>query len=314
MIKTKLFGKFQFIIENVKTGKVTEHEWMENLVLNNAFNTKTITASASMLLGTGSAPPTVADTGLETPLVSKTIGNPSPSKAGASTSFSSPIYSTSAGWEVVFSLGQVDGNVAEIGISIDVGLVTRALITDGAGDPTTITLGPDDILTVNYRMGYEIDTSHPPGSVTVDFDGQDIDLTAKWVDLGKGASNGNDMNGKIFPYQAGGIFGDTSMFFVETLPSDPLSDYTGGTTPITYLSPANISSGDSWVSNVTGTGSTWEVEFTRTSPLGGQTGNWNGITVNADTAPAVLFEFSETFVKAANQQVEITVKYIIQRA
>jgi len=318
MIKTKLFGRFQFIIKNVKTGKVTEHEWMENLVLNNAFTTKTITPSATIQLGTGSTPPTIADTSLETFLVSMSAGSPSATKAGASTDFVAPIYSTSAGWEETFGLGQVVGNVSEIGIDLTgVGLVTRALITDGAGDPTTITLGVDDILTVNYLMGYEIDTSHPPGSVTVDFGGQNIDLTVKWVDLGKGTGNQNTMNGTIFPYMAGYLFGSAKMYFIETLPSDPLSNYEGGVTPISYLSPESTPGVSRYTENITPTGSSWEFEITLTSPLGDQTGNWNGIglgaSVTGDTLVA-LFEFSETFVKAANQQVEITVKYIIQRA
>lgn len=315
----KLFGKFQLIVKNVKTGKITDTGWIDNLVLDNAFNFISFplnTQNWFIELGTGSTVPTFGDTTLETFLIKKGGGQPNSAEAGASTSFSTPIYSTSAGWELTFNLGEVVGNVSEIGIAplADNELITRALITDGAGDPTTITLGLDDILTVNYRIGYEMDTSHAPGSVTVDFDGTDIDLTARWVDLGKGASCNNGMNGFVFPYMNSGT-NSQSIWILDVLPSDPLSDIDGGVTPASYLLDG-LDVGGSWSSNLVATGSSWTKQLTYVSALGDETGDWNGVAIGsaASLQPTVLFEFDTTFTKAANQQVTITVKYEMQRA
>ncbi len=313
----KQFGKFQLTVKNVLTGVVQDTGWIDNLVLNNAFNYIFSPASGfvwKIQLGTGSTAPALSDTALETFLVSKTAGTPSSSKAGASTSFANPIYSTSAGWEVSFALGEVVGNLSEIGVSASNNLVTRALITDGAGDPTTIVVGVNDILTVNYLMGYEIDTSHAAGSVTVDFDGVNINLTARWVDLGKGNSCTNGMNGQILPYLNDSPSTRT-LDVIETLPSDPLSDIDGGTTPISYLTPISLGF-PNWSAGLSPTGSSWIVSATFTSSTGEHTGNWNGIAFGSAPAnqPVVIFEFDSTFVKSASQQVTINVKYELQRA
>ncbi len=314
----KFIGKFQLIVRNVLTGKITDTGWLDNLVLDNVFNYKYVPASSAswyIELGTGSTPPTVADLSLETLLISKFANNPVSGAAGSGTDFISPIYSTSEGWELVFDLGEVIGNISEIGISANNNLFTRALITDGSGDPTTITLGANDILTVNYRLGYEMDTSHPPGSVSVDFDGVTINLTAKWVDLGKGAACDNGMNNEVFPYmvrtQVRQGFG-----IVQVIPSDPLSDIDGGVTPIVYSSSGYFDLPGNWTDNLVATGSSWTKEMTYTSETGNDTGDWNGVVLGSYflDQPIILFEFDSTFVKAANQQVTITVKYELQRA
>ncbi len=318
-MKIKLFGRFQLIVKNVKTGKIKDTGWIENLVLNNCFNYNFANAgNASWVieLGTGSTPPTFSDLSLETPLVSISAGSYSSVKAGASTDFVDPIYSTSAGWETTFALGAVVGNVSEIGVSASGNLFTRSLITDGAGDPTVLVVGVNDILTVNYLMGYEMDTSHPAGSVTVDFDGVDINLTAKWVGLGQGASNLNGMNGQVLPYIVSS-WTQQRFWVVDTLPSDPLSDINGGVTPITYLtSSSGVNVTGTWSSNLIPTGSSWTKEMTFTSLVGGETGGWNGVAIGGSAAstPIVLFEFDSTFTKLSNKQIDITVKYEIQRA
>ena len=313
-----LFGRFKFLVENKITGLTSETKWMANLVLNSAFTLVSSSSSSvtwRIELGTGSAPPTIADNALEAFLVKRTATS-SGLINGASTSFSSPVYSTSNGFDFVFSLGAVVGNLSEIGLSLNDTLVTRALITDELGDPTTITVGANDILTVKYLIGYDIDTSHPPGVAVVDFDGQAINLSAKWCNIGLGAANKNGMNNGVFPLH--NINNGERVWIVETLPSDPLSNISGGTTPISFLnSVSGIGISNFWQLGMVATGSSWTKTISYTSVAGSNTGNWNGFCIGADGANAgsiiALFEFDSTFIKLANQQVTISVTMNVLR-
>lgn len=308
-----LFGRFQLSVKNTKTGKVTDTRWINNLVLNNAFTSVLSNEFWYIQLGTGSTAPSVSDTSLVSLLVTSPLTAISPTKAGATTTFTDPIYSTSAGIEVSFAIGAVVGNVSEIGAYAGGKLLTRALITDEFGVPTTITLGVDDLLTVHYLIGYELDTSFPAGSAVANFNGTNINLTPKWVDLGKGLSNSNGMNGNPLPYMVAGYI--TSYYrVVSTLPSDPLSDINGGVTPAIYLTPSS-STGGAWNLDIAATGSSWLHTTTFTVSLSGGVGEWNGIAIGPNIGmPAVLFEFDAPFTKTASQEVTISVQFELQRA
>lgn len=100
-------------------------------------------------VGTGSTTPTVLDTGLVSRI------------AGANMTTSSPACTTSApyyGYETStyrFAAGVATGNLSEVGVGWDLTgstLFSRALILDGAGAPTTITILADEILDINYQL------------------------------------------------------------------------------------------------------------------------------------------------------------------
>lgn len=305
----KLFGKFQIKVKNVVTGKETDTGWLDNIVLNNAFNKVTPNGGYYIQLGTGSATPSVSDLALDSFLVSVSVGASNKNLAGASTSFSSPVYSSSAGWEEVFPLGAVVGNVSEIGLSGSASgdLITRALITDALGDPTTITVGINDILTVNYLVGYEVDTSHPAGVSVVDFNGNSINLTAKWVDLGNGSSNSNQMIGKILPYMVD-LTPYTYVDILDVLPTDPLVGMAGSSSLRSFLVT------DRWNNGITATGSSWVVSVNFELSKGLASGDWVGIAIGPDSGtPMVIFEFSAPVTKLDNQQFTMTLKFEIQR-
>lgn len=310
----KLFGRYRLIVENCLTGGITDTGWQDNLVLNGAFtvdDTDMNAVSWYLRLGSGSTPPTPSDTTLESFLYGTFVSAP---YSGLPADFNSPIYSTTSRFSHNYATGEVIGNVSEIGMSATA-LITRALITDALGDPTTITLGVNDKLTVSYDIGYEIDTSHPAGSIQLTFDdGVNtpvvLNATAKWCDLGRGANCRNLMNGKVLPM----FCGDNSSVarVVDDIPSDPLGDINGGVQGITYTG-GTISTG-SWKDGVVATGSSWTKEISVTSGEGEHTGNWNGLTVTSGAGyPVMLFEFDTTFVKLSNQIVDITLKYEVNK-
>lgn len=72
-----------------------------------------------------------------------------------------------------FGQGQAAGNLSEIGIqsgSASGPLWSRALILDGQGDPTTITVLPDDFLTCYYTLRIMIPKEDAVFNIDVDYD------------------------------------------------------------------------------------------------------------------------------------------------
>ncbi len=308
----KLFGRFRIQVKDTITGKDTDTGWIDNLVLNNTFTQLRLPVSNYswiIQLGTGTTPPTLADTSLETWLYSKGVSG---GWDGGGAAFNDPIYSTSGILSQEYALGEVVGNISEIGLSNTSSstgnLHTRALITDGAGDPTTITLTSTDILKVTYEVGYEIDTSFDAGAVTVDFDGQSVDLTAKWLSLGKGGANGNGMNNQILPYMTTS-WTQQWVTVYSTLPTDPLNTGTAGGVTL-----YKAKQGGNWSANYSASGSSWIKYITFTLPTGTATGDWVGIGIGGGTNQGiVLFEFSEPVTKTDLQEFKIVLRFQIQR-
>jgi hypothetical protein len=70
----------------------------------------------------------------------------------------------------VFGKGTAAGNLAELGVSSSPGsgnLFSRALILDGGGAPTTITVLANEILTVTYEYRMHYVTDDVPGSINI---------------------------------------------------------------------------------------------------------------------------------------------------
>lgn len=128
----------------------------KNLLLNNFFTI--ISPSSGGLsptpyycrVGTGSTPPAITNTSLVSQIARSPGG-------------SDPVYTFAASPETgywrqaqisfTFPVGGVIGNISEIGVSNnDDSLLSRSLIKDGSGNPTTITLTATDQLKVKYSI------------------------------------------------------------------------------------------------------------------------------------------------------------------
>lgn len=103
----------------------------------------------NLVVGSGSTPPTLADTALESRIGSPApFGNPTNTLAYTTTK---PYYiqgRLSAEW----AMGAIVGNISELGIcasSYPDQLISRALIRDTSGNPTTLTVLSDEILRVS---------------------------------------------------------------------------------------------------------------------------------------------------------------------
>lgn len=152
-----------FTISTDKRGKLAE---FPNLIVNTGLN---ILAAGNYLarcfVGSGTVAPTVNDTQLGSFIAeSADIFN---AVTGCATS--APYYSY-ARYSYRFSAGTAQGNLSEVGIGYSISgtrtLFSRALIKDSFGDPTTITLLPDEILEVTYELRHYMPVNDVTGSIT----------------------------------------------------------------------------------------------------------------------------------------------------
>lgn len=168
-IETQICGLFRF--EKFKTddeGNEVEGsrrlvaDWFPNLILNQGMD---LLATSQNLfdacqVGSGSAAPAVGQTALSARIAGSTqrVG------ATVTTASSAPYY---VAYTVTyrFDEGAAAGNISEVGVGTQAtgtNLFSRSLIKDSTGNPTTITILPDESLDVLYQFRYYA----PPVDVT----------------------------------------------------------------------------------------------------------------------------------------------------
>lgn len=112
-------------------------------------------AQTHFVVGSGNTTPTNADT-LLAAFVAGTNGT-DPGLAVKTSQFSTLPYYWTFAWSGTFDVGVAAGNLSEVGVALD-GIVAtsklwcRALIVDGGGSPTTITVLSDEKLQVTYTL------------------------------------------------------------------------------------------------------------------------------------------------------------------
>ncbi len=161
-IASKLYGKFKFIVTHADGSKSESNEF-NNLILNNAFSSTSVSDLSVCAVGTGTTDPTVNDTALV-----NQVGQTS------STGTSSAVPTVWAGTLATvgrkntysFAPGAVVGNISEVALytfsvaSVRIGV--RTLVKDLSGNPTTIPLTAGDQLSVEYILFVEIETRPAP--------------------------------------------------------------------------------------------------------------------------------------------------------
>lgn len=152
VIEAELEGFYRMTVTR-PDGTQRDTGWFPNLITTSGLNRIGRGGiGAYALVGSGSAVPLITDTALQA-LVAWTNNN-TDSSDGASPV--APYY----GWhrrKFRFAAGVAAGNLSEVGIGWSEGdgispVFSRALIRDSNGDPTTITVLPDEVLDVQYEL------------------------------------------------------------------------------------------------------------------------------------------------------------------
>lgn len=187
MPTTALSGQFRMVVSEDAEMERVKHDtgFFDNLITDVGMNrVGTVTTNATnsigafnslcgrFVVGSGSTTPAFTDTALVAPVAFAT----------ADPVLDSESSSYERGWYEItvrhrFAQGQAAGNLSEIGIQhtgASGPLWSRALILDGAGNPTTITVLPDDFLTCYYTLRIMIPQDDAVFNIDVDYDGDGI--------------------------------------------------------------------------------------------------------------------------------------------
>lgn len=160
----QLAGRYRIEAVNVHTGESRElAPWFDNLILDSGLNIMgTQSPLGTCMVGSGTATPANSQTSLSTQVaVTSTELN-----------FSHGVEIASGyAWErhtYRFAAGVAAGNLSEVGVGWSSTLCfSRALIVDGGGTPTTITVLSDEYLDVTYELRTYWPASDVTSSVTI---------------------------------------------------------------------------------------------------------------------------------------------------
>lgn len=143
-------------------------DWFPNLITNVGLDDigyGTGTQLSACVVGSGAATPTFSDSALAAQIASTTTIQNSVSGSQPSAPYYGWINRT---WR--FAAGVAAGNLAEVGVKTSTGggkMFSRALILDGLGAPTTITVLSDEVLDVTYQLRLYPYLSDITGSVVI---------------------------------------------------------------------------------------------------------------------------------------------------
>lgn len=157
-----------FKLEAIKvdsSGKLIEKsrrlvaDWFPNIITNQGLNRYATNPDylGACQVGTGTATPLATDTGLQT----RIAGTSNTLSINRSAQGAAPYFGTRTS-VFQFATGVAAGNLTEVGIgwsSTGSTLFSRALIVDGGGNPTTVTVLSDEVLEVTYLLRL-----YPPAS------------------------------------------------------------------------------------------------------------------------------------------------------
>lgn len=148
-------------------------DWFSNIITDGGLNRMgTDDYLTHCHVGTGSGAPATTDTALGTFVASTNTFQSSTAAAQGS----APYYGSQTN-VYRFAAGEAEGNLSEVGIgwggTSSGPLFSRALILDGGGSPTTITVLSDEVLDVTYELrvvpptgdeSYNVDDDGPAGT------------------------------------------------------------------------------------------------------------------------------------------------------
>ena len=312
----RLGGRFRLVTSKDAECKevVEDTGFFDNLITNVGMNrvgevtTNETTSIASFLalcgrfvVGSGSAEPQFTDTALQNTVAFATAN---PVLDNESSSYERGWYEITVRHQ--FGQGQAVGNLSEIGIqhtSASGPLWSRALILDGQGSPTTVTVLPDDFLTCYYTLRVMIPKEDAVFNIDVDYDedgivptvvtGRPLMANSSSPTEGWGLQTaGTSGNAGVLRFYTGGLAVPTA--------AAPLGSIIGGSTSTFSIVPYITDSFERYVTRTNGLNEHNSQEL-RTAKLAALMGFWQ-------------IEFNPPLQKDDTQTMQVTFGYSWARA
>lgn len=282
-------------------GSLKQSLEFENLITNAGLD-RLFTNSDFMqyvFVGSGSTPPTTSDTKMESAVANLARGTAS------ATSDGSPTYGVNLINTYAFGQGAAAGNLTEIGLSYtnlsSYILNTRALIVDGLGNPTTITVLSDEYLTVTYTLKLIPNVSDVVQVFNIG--GIDYTCTLRPANVST-TTNGSTTSSLITSWFAGGCsaFAPSQFGYISTA---ALADITSVPSQTSAINATGSSVG-SYVSG------TYYRDFTIVWNPGSGTMNVNSCRINL-YGPIYQIGFSPALPKTTSNALTITLRVTASR-
>lgn len=181
----KVSGYYRILVHDAQGQLKSDSGWFSNLITNQGLdwlgagapNNNTsggVPLCTHCGVGTGTSTPAFTDTRLTTFLAMFPSSNSSNVEGNGTQTY---VPGPPAYWSCVktysFATGAVVGNISEVGVGncnntdTNPQLFSHALIVDGSGNPTTISVTGTDALTVNYELRYYINTTDTNYSLSI---------------------------------------------------------------------------------------------------------------------------------------------------
>lgn len=158
-------GEYRMVVRRAADRSIVRDTgWFENLITDAGLNRLGSGGwHGHCHIGTGTTTPANGDTALAAQAASTNSSQIlSPANSG------SPLYKSTTTIVYRFTAGALNGNYTEVGISWgNTTLFSRALIVDGGGSPTSITVTSSEYLDVYYRLSMVPDLTDSTYSCTI---------------------------------------------------------------------------------------------------------------------------------------------------
>jgi hypothetical protein len=164
--RATLKGRYKLVVRDAWGGVRRQTDWFDNIILDTGLNRMGTGAPiAGAAIGTGTSTPVASQTGLDT---QTTYTTTSGTGNGAQSALGSSPYNNTYTAVYRTALGALNGNYYEVGVGWASGsMFSRALILDGGGSPTFVSVASTEQLDIVYELSIYpplVDTSN---SVTI---------------------------------------------------------------------------------------------------------------------------------------------------
>lgn len=232
-----LKGRYKAVVRGPDMEVRRESEWSDNVVTNlgvqmllggATVSPSNTAVSIRCSCGSGNATPSVTDTQIQSFIAGT---NSTAANSTVRNSTVAPYYVMHT-WTWRFGIGVAQGNVAELCVVNNTSTPTasspvfsRALVRDAGGNPTVITVGPDEYLDVTYELYLYPSSSDQVGTFSQMIDGSPVSFSfvSRASNIQQGGAAGNSPG-----WAANGSGSIATVFGLASTSAGTSSVYVGG--------------------------------------------------------------------------------------